>query len=142
MLAAIRNRISELKTTHASVEAVSGIQSGYISKVASDRPQKRVSLFTTFLLLEALGLQVTLSIAPSFVERYGHRLDKRKVVRTKAVSKQAGLFGRQALEAMPPDVRLVRNRRGGKNRMRRMTPAQRSAFGKSAANARWNRPRP
>jgi hypothetical protein len=140
LLQAIRNRISELNTTHQAVESLAGLQNGYLTKVIGSPPPKRMSLWLAFLLLEAIGLELRISVAPDFAERYKHRLDKRKVVRTKAVSKQAGLFGRQALEAMPPDMRLVRNRRGGRNRMRRMTPEQRSAFGKAAAKARWRGP--
>jgi hypothetical protein len=139
LLRVISDRINALETTHACVEEISGLQLGYISKIVGPDPPKRLSTWTSFLLLEALGLQVTVSLDPRFAERFADRFEKRKVV--KAVRKQAGIFGRQALEAMPPDMRLVRNRRGGRNRMRQMTPAERSAFGRAAANSRWSRAR-
>jgi len=131
LLRAIRDRIE-------SVEAVAGLQLGYLTKITADPPPKRLQTWTMFLLCEALGLQVTLSVDPYFAERYAHRLDKRRLIRR--VNKEAGRFGRLVLEAVPPDMRLVRNRRGGHNRMRRMTPAERSAFGKAAAMARWQNP--
>jgi hypothetical protein len=93
--------------------------------------------------LEAIGYRVELTINPDFAERYGHRLEKRKVVRTQAVRRRPGNrpgIGYQALAAMPPDMKFVARRRGGRNRMRRMTAEQRSAFGKAAAKARWRGP--
>ena len=55
-LAAIRDRVRELETNYASVESVSGIQSGYLSNVTADPRPKRMALRTSrwpFLLTEA-----------------------------------------------------------------------------------------
>ena len=81
LLRAIRDRIEQLGTTHASIEMVAGLQQNYLTKITADPPPKRMSLWTAFLILEALGLQVSLSAAPDWAERYGHRLEKRRLVR-------------------------------------------------------------
>jgi len=83
LLAAIRDRIAELNTTHAAVESVSGAQLGYVSKCVGDNPPKRISLWLALLLLQTLGLEITLTPAPNF-ERFAYRLEQRKLVRKEA----------------------------------------------------------
>jgi hypothetical protein len=81
LLAAIRQRIDELGITHQTLEAISGVTDGYISKVVGSPPQKRISIYTVLLLIEALGLEVRLFERPDLVERYRHRYVKRKLAR-------------------------------------------------------------
>jgi len=66
LLDAIRQRIAELETTHASVEEISGLQLGYISKITGPKPPKKVTLYIVFLLLQALGLEINLTISSDF----------------------------------------------------------------------------
>jgi hypothetical protein len=129
LLQAIRDRIEQLETTHATIEAVSGLQSGYLSKITSDPPPKRMSMWTALLLLESLGLQVSLSIAPDFTERFAHRLERRKLVRTKA---------RKARTSSSPDFLRWRSKLGGNARA--MLPDL-SAINRRAAMTRWRRAR-
>jgi hypothetical protein len=130
LLQAIRDRVEALNTTHSAIENLSGLQQGYLTKIIADPPPKRISASIMFLLLQSLGLRVTLSVDPEWKDRYGHRLEKRKLDRV--FRKRAGMrAGYAALEAMPPDMRCVAVRRGGRNRMRQMTPAGRSAMGGS-----------
>jgi hypothetical protein len=63
-LAAIRDRVRELETNYASVESVSGIQSGYLSNVTADPRPKCMALHTCFLILTALSLQIELTLSP------------------------------------------------------------------------------
>lgn len=59
LLQVIRARIAELGTTHNSIEETRGLQLGYLTKVISDPPPKRVGLFVAFLILQTLGCSFT-----------------------------------------------------------------------------------
>ena len=135
LLRAIRDRIEQLNTTHASIEAVAGLQSNYLTKVVASPPPKRMSLWTAFLVLEAIGLQVSLSVAPDFAERFGHRLERRKLVRAKA------RIRRKARKPPPPDFLQHRSRLGGFARKQKLAAERLSEIGRAAVNTRWSRHR-
>jgi len=63
LLKVIRDRVSELNTTHVSVEAVSGLQNGYLSKVIG-RDSDAERLGRNIWLLRHLDAK-----AASFVDR-------------------------------------------------------------------------
>jgi len=132
LLQVIRDRISELETTHSSVEAVSGIMSGYLSKVIANPPAKKVGLYVAFLILQTLGLQLHVSVAPDFAKRIAHRLERRRLskkqVRRKARKKK-----------LPSDVLAHRSRLGGIARGRKLSAQRLSEIGRDAINARWRR---
>jgi hypothetical protein len=48
LLQVIRDRLAELGTTHNSIEETGGLQLGYLTKVISDPPPKRMGLFVAF----------------------------------------------------------------------------------------------
>jgi len=129
LLQIIRSRIAELQTTHASVEAVSGLQSGYLSKVTSDPPWKRIGIYMAFILLESLGLRLSVSIDPTFTSRLAHRFEKRRLFR-QAAKRKAG-------KDLPPDFLVHRSRKGGIARARKLSAQKLSAIGKAGAMARW-----
>jgi hypothetical protein len=128
LLAAIRDRIAELNTTHAAVENASGAQLGYISKCVGDDPPKRISLWLALLLLQTLGLEITLTPAPGF-ERFAYRLEPRKNARKEA---------RKARKDLPPDFLRRRARLGGLARARL---ANLSDINRRANLTRWRRQR-
>jgi len=132
LLQLIRNRVAELQTTHASVEAVSGIQSGYLSKVTSDPPSKRIGLYMAFILLESLGLRLSVSIDPT-TSRLAHRFEKRRLFR------QAR--SERARKDLPPDFLVHRSKKGGIARAQSLSAKQRSEIARNAITARWRRHR-
>jgi hypothetical protein len=110
LLDAVRKRIDELELSYETVEAISGLQAGYLAKIIGNPPAKRVQLFTAFLLTEALGLEVRLYQRPDIVEKFKDRYVKRRL--PKKVRAQAGII------ELPPDVRVSRARLGGLARAR------------------------
>jgi hypothetical protein len=129
LLAAIRQRVDELQTNYLSVEAVSGIQLGYLTKVTANPPPKRMGLHVCFLILTALGLQVELTEAPDF-QRYAQRLERRKLTR-----RPGRITGRS--KKCAPDFYAYISRLGNEARSRKLSPERRSALARSAAQARW-----
>jgi hypothetical protein len=111
LLDAVRKRIAELDISYETVEAIAGLQGGYLAKIIGSPPMKRVQLWTAFLLIEALGLRVKLEEDPELTEKLRHRYVKRKL--TKKVCAQAG-----RIIELPPDVRVSRARLGGLARAR------------------------
>jgi hypothetical protein len=134
LLQAIRDRIESLGTTHASIEAVAGLQSNYLTKVTASPPPKRMSMWTAFLVLEAIGLRVELSVAPDFEERFAHRLEKRRLVRRPM--RPAG-----RIVELTPDFYKRISRIGNDATSRKLSPERRSELARAAAAARWRRHR-
>ena len=81
LLKVIRNRVAELDTTHEAVDAVSGLQHGYFSKLMCDPPPKRMASFTPFMVLPALGLALWVVEDPAALARVRPRLTRRQVKR-------------------------------------------------------------
>ncbi len=61
---ALRRRIDHLGITFETAEAISGLQSNCLTKIAGSCQFKRMSVFTLLLLVEALGLTLTLNRKP------------------------------------------------------------------------------
>jgi hypothetical protein len=115
LLQVIRDRLVELGTTHNSVEAESGLMRGYLTKVISDPPPKRMGAYIMFLICETLGLQLSVSVAPDFQKRMAHRLERRKLSQ-KHVSRKAS-----KRKKLAPDVLIHRSRLGGIARGRKLS---------------------
>jgi hypothetical protein len=134
LLAAIRRRIEELDVSHETVEHLAGLQSGYLSKVIADPPPKRMSPFTQFLILQALGLRVKLEEDQQLIEKLRSRWSKRKLrksMRT-AVSMDRVIY-------LPPDFMRRISRMGCEARMQKLTAVRRSELARNAAKARWSK---
>jgi hypothetical protein len=136
LLAAIRRRIEELDLSHETVEHLAGLRSGYLSKVIADPPPKRMSPFTQFLILQALGLRVKLEEDQQLIEKLKGRWSKRKLRKSMhtAVSMDRVIH-------LPPDFMRRISRMGCEARMRKLSPERRSAIARNAASARWRQHR-
>ena len=58
LVAAIRARRDELEVTHETIDTVSGVASGYASKLLADPPIKRRGMISLSAVLGALGLML------------------------------------------------------------------------------------
>ena len=129
LLDVIRRRVEELNVSHEVVEAIAGLQSGYLSKVLADPPPKRMGPFTWFLILGALGLDVQLAENQQAMERLRPRLEKRKLVRKRIRAKEG-------IIELTPDFRHRRSQLGG---LARAKLPNISEINRRAALARWRR---
>jgi len=132
LLAATRRRVDELELPHQIVEDLAGLQSGYLSKVLADPPPKRMGAFTSFLILQALGLDMQLVENPQAMERLRPRFEKRKLRRK---IRPAG-----RIVELTPDFYKRISRMGNEAR-RKLPPEKLSEIGRTAVNARWRRHR-
>ena len=132
LVKAIRDRVDELGTTYASVDAAAGLQENYFAKLVMPLPPRRMCAFTTFLILQALGLKVILTEDAEALKRSHARLAKRQFRKPSVMRAAPRIqFGPDQLDQM--------RSRGGFNRAARMTSAERSASARHAAQARWSR---
>jgi hypothetical protein len=132
-MAAIRKRIDELGLSHETVEAISGAQNGYISKIIGSPcspPAKRVQLYLACILIEALGLEIRLYENPQAMERLARRFEKRKL------KKPAVRTAMRKIELMPDFYRHISGLAADARR-RKIPPERRSALARQAAMARW-----
>ena len=77
LLALLRARRDELGVSSTTIDEVSGLCSGYSSKLLCDPPLKRAGIFLFWPLLEALGLRCVIEIDPDAVARLAHRWHRR-----------------------------------------------------------------
>jgi cold shock CspA family protein len=136
LLAAIRQRIGELQLSYETVEYLSGLQSGYLTRVISDPPPKRMCPFTQFLILQALGLRVRLEEDPELIEKLRGRWTKRKLRK----SVRTAMSMNRVIELTPDFMRRI-SRMGCEARMRKLSPERRSELARNAAVARWRQAR-
>jgi hypothetical protein len=87
LLRTIRGRVAELGITHETLDAISGLQSGYTSKLFADPPMRRMGPITLFLVLQSLGLALTVTEDAVTMRSLQHRFTPR---RSKRVNLRAG----------------------------------------------------
>ena len=77
LVAALRARKEQLDVSFATIEDVSGLQSGYCSKLMSPRPSKFFGELSLTLVLQTLGLKLILVEDEAAMAKLNGRLVKR-----------------------------------------------------------------
>lgn len=126
LVAGLRLRAEELNLSRATIDAVSGLQSGYAAKLLTLPPIRSLGHVSFGPLLQALGLRLALIEDPEALARVASQLVPRERVRANARrQKPAWLFTpSRAAEA-------------AKNRWENVTAKARSRICRRAARARW-----
>jgi hypothetical protein len=81
LLRVVRDRVAELGITHETLDAVSGLQSGYASKLLCNPPMRRMGPIALFLVVQSLGMSLVLAEDPVGLRSLQHRLTPRRVKR-------------------------------------------------------------
>jgi hypothetical protein len=132
MLAALRARINELQVNGERFENFAGLPRGYLSKLVGIRPIRRLGMTSFAPVLAALGLRCLFVEDPEGTKRLKNQVKPRNPSYVRAVPADA------CMVLTPKILRRIR-KAGGKARMARLTPKQRSELGRRAANARWRK---
>jgi hypothetical protein len=128
---AIRNRVAEFGIHGTRFDSLAGWAEGYLSKLTSQRPVRRIGLQSMGPLLSAIGVKLQMVEDPRGTERL-RRLQPRNpsYVRTMPTAASIIFTGKM----------LARIRRlGGQARMAQLTAKERSALARKAALARWRK---
>lgn len=123
----LRDRVRELQTTHEQIDAVSGLQSGYASKILAPVPIKGLGKTSLGPMLQTLGLALVVVRDDEQFARIKERLAKRQ----RPLKQQANagsvrptwLFSKKTAREM------------GKKRFSVMTEAQRKRLARKAGKA-------
>lgn len=152
LIDALRSRAHELQITHETIDAVSGLQSGYTSKLFAPVPIKNLGPISFSAILGALGLAVVVVEDPEQVERVKSRWTKRqKPLQQQPIQSALRIEHQvpQEIAVTPALQRLLNNpnwmkeigARGGKSRWANLTPKQRAKAARKAVRARWKKRR-
>jgi hypothetical protein len=136
LLAAIRHRRDELRISHFTLDHVSGIPSGYASKLLASPPMKRLGALSLGPVLGALGLRLLVVDDPAALARVSARL----------VKKQRKHADRSMLTDQPcqrqrflPFLDRAFARTARARGLSLQTPQRRQEIARKAAKARWAR---
>ena len=134
MLAAVRARVRELQIKGAAFDEFAGLPDGYLSKLIGERPVRRIGMTSMGPVLAGLGLRCLFVEDPEGTKRLKSRLKPRNPSFVRIMPAAAGiLFTARMLKRI--------RRMGGRARMARLTPQQRSELARKAALARWRKAR-
>jgi hypothetical protein len=78
LLQAIRNRRDTLLVTHHTLDALSGLPDGYVSKLLCDPPMKHLGAISFGSVLGVLGLRLVVEVDDEALAKVRARLVKRK----------------------------------------------------------------
>jgi hypothetical protein len=78
LLQALRDRRDELDISHETLDQISGLQSGYVSKLLAPKPIKNLGPVSLGPLLGALGVAITVVPDKEAIAAVKHRWQKRK----------------------------------------------------------------
>jgi hypothetical protein len=135
MLAAIRERVTELQIHGERFDAFSGLPDGYLSKLIGANPIRKIGMVSMAPVLSGLGLKCQFIEDSEGTARLKNHVAPRNPAYVRTMPADAGI----TLTARM----LKRIRRlGGQARMAQMTAKQRSALARKAALARWRKANP
>jgi len=149
LIQALRDRARELQITHETIDAVSGLQSGYTGKLLAPKPIKNLGPMSFESILGALGLAVVVVEDPAQVAKVSKQWVKReRPLRVPlALPAPASISASMPveIEVTPALQRLLRNPewmreigiRGGHGRAAKLSAFRRRMIAKRAAKTRW-----
>lgn len=154
LIQALRDRARELQLTHETIDAVSGLQSGYTSKLLAPKPIKNLGPMSFESILGALGLAVVVVEDPQQIARVSKQWTKRvrplrQPLALTPPSMAASIDHEVPLQltVTPALQRLLHNPewmreigiRGGNERAAKLSAFRRRQIAKRAAKARWSK---
>ncbi len=135
LIDALRARQTALGITDATLEALTGLQSGYVGKIFGAHRSRALGRLSLGLILQGLAVKITVIEDPAGAAQMAERWEKRE--------RPACML--TAAQHPPIEFKLTHRhmkkiaKKGVKARMKKMTCAQRRRVAKQAAKARWKR---
>jgi hypothetical protein len=147
----VRARRDELKLTHEQIDYISGMQSGYTSKLLAPKPLKKLGPVSLWLIATALGLRITVEVDPMMCEKMRPVWDPRlrpmkkmlalgehrpvTITFAPAMMRALGLRGYAVRKLKNPMLASD----AGRHRMAKLSAEERKALARRAAVTRWQR---
>jgi hypothetical protein len=133
MIAALRERMREIGVTNETIDALTGLQSGYVGKLLAPTRIKNLGPTSFGLMLQSLGLKLIVVEDAENTKKMQPRWVKRE--------KAAPML---AMPSIPRPQWLFSSRSARSARLLQLQeqpPAERSRIARQAARARWQRQR-
>lgn len=134
---AFRARKDGLNITFATLDLLAKLTDGFSSKLLAPEPLKRLGETTFNRLLRGSGTMLIMVEDPEAMARIRPRITQSRlppvVLAVKNGKGRTRLVSKRFMRKIAPI--------GGRARMEKMTPKQRSAHGKKAIRARWHKPK-
>jgi hypothetical protein len=132
MLAAIRERVNELRPHLESLDQHCGLATGYTSKLISMRPVRRLGMVSWGPLITGLGLRAQFIEDPTATALLRSRVKQSNPSYQRTMPAAASiLFTARMLKRI--------RRLGGQARMAQLTSKERRELARKAALARWKK---
>jgi hypothetical protein len=135
LVAAMRARANELNVSRATIDDVSGLQSGYAAKLLANPPIKSFGAVSLGPMLGALGVSLVMVEDVEALARVATRLDERNSSQVRTMPAPA---------RMSSKLKMITKRNARKMQrlwMSKVPAAKRKAMARRAANLRWKRVR-
>jgi hypothetical protein len=131
LIAVLRVRATELRTSRETLDAIAGLPKGYISKLIGARPVRRIGMKALGELLGALGIKCVIVEDQQALERIRNRLG----------TSQIRYMRRAATHKVIVTSKFLRSigRKGNRTRWKKMSPKARSREMRKLARLRWQR---
>lgn len=139
LIEGLRCRVVELGVTHAVLDELTGLQTGYIGKLLGPVQAKKLGPLSLNLLLQVLAVKIVLVEDPEGVAAMSARWEQR--VRPDYNAERSASVGKTTIKRMFPVIAREMGKRSGAARMLKMKPETRRRVARQAAKARWQKRR-
>lgn len=138
LIAALRARADELGVTRETLDAVSGMQTGYCSKLLAPVPIRALGPTSLGPMLGALGLAILVVEDAEALGKISKRIERSTKKRSNAGQKMLATKRRRKhrFPRGPEFAHIMRSRQ-----LLTQSKAKRSRIAKTAAKARWRKPK-
>jgi hypothetical protein len=133
MIAAIRGRMRELGVTNETIDAITGLPSGYVGKLVGEGRIKNLGPMSFGVMLQSLGLKLIVVEDPKTTAK----MRPRWMQREKALPLLAMARTRRATWLFTSRS----GRKAARARAKKLSPTERHEIGLNAIQARWGRHR-
>jgi hypothetical protein len=143
LLQALRDRRDELDISHETLDQISGLQSGYVSKPLAPKPIKNLGPVSLGPLLGALGVAITVVPDKEAIAAVKHRWQKRKrpqrlrPIQAASITAEIQITPELSAQLTPHERIKVGASIGGKRRAKILGKRERHRIAAHAARIRW-----
>lgn len=132
-------RRDQLNVTHGTLDELSGLQAGYVSKVLAPKPIKHLGPTSLGPLMGALGVTLLMVEDTAQMERIRARLLKRRRIGRYAQLVNSELQAAASILGVGVILTSERGREYARKRVSKQTEFRRKSVARKAARARWKK---
>lgn len=140
LIEALRRRKAMLGMTHAALDDLTGLQSGYVGKLLGPAGIKTLGPMSFDVILEALAVKLVLVEDVEAAKRMVSRWEKRERPPAKVGIPSMAFVRRKFAPTIQGFLRRKRVK-GGQNRWKGVSKEERSRIARKGARERWRRHR-